>query len=359
MQSPGSVTLMGSGETSPMAGQVYEMLARQLLVNSPLPLKISVLETPAGFEANAQRVAGRVVEFFNTRLQNYHPHVETIAARKKGTPLSPDAPEIVAPLYESQMIFFGPGSPTYTVRQLSGSLAWQIIQARQRLGANLVLASAAIISISAQALPVYEIYKVGEDVHWKPGLDFFRPYGLNLAIIPHWNNHEGGDELDTSRCFMGLERFTALQAMLPPGITIAGIDEHTALTIDFETQTCIVRGIGEVHILRDGTQEDCSAGCSYPITQLGHYHPLESVTLGITEEIWQKAVSVQAQLEMPHEINAAIVEIPGEVHQLVEERQRARQEKDWALADQIREQLTRLGWQVKDTPDGPIVARGE
>lgn len=359
MQSPGSVTLMGSGETSPMAGQIYEMLARRLLDFSTLPLKISVLETPAGFEANAQRVAGRVADFFTTRLQNYHPLVETIAARKKGSPFSPDAPEIVAPLYESQMIFFGPGSPTYTVRQLGDSLAWQIIQARQRLGANLVLASAAIISISAQALPVYEIYKVGEDVHWKPGLDFFQSYGLNLAIIPHWNNHEGGDELDTSRCFMGLERFAALQNLLPPGITIAGIDEHTALTIDFETQTCIVRGIGEVHILRDGAQEDCSAGCSYPITQLGDYHPLETVTIGIPDEVWQKAVMVQEQLEKARDKESTLVEIPDDVQRLVEERQKARQGKDWALADQIREQLTGLGWQVKDTPEGPVVEREE
>lgn len=359
MPSPGSVTLMGSGETSPMAGQIYEALARQLLEQFPEPLRVHILETPAGFEANAQRVAGRVAEFFRIRLQNYHPHVQTIAARRKGTAYSPDTPEIVSPLYESHLMFFGPGSPTYTIRQLQGSLAWQILQARQRLGANLVLASAAIISISAQALPVYEIYKVGEDEHWKPGLDFFSPYGLSLAIIPHWNNHEGGDELDTSRCFMSQPRFDRLRKLLPPEMTILGIDEHTALTIDLESQSCIVRGNGEVHILRGDDQRDCSSGCSYPIFELGDYHPLASPDAGLPDAIWQKALTIQqAEEQRKAAPNAQQTSIPDTVHRLVEERQQAREAKDWGRADQLRQQLASLGWQVKDTPDGPVITQG-
>ena len=47
-----------------------------------------------------------------------------------------------------------------------------------------IMASAAAIAASAYALPVYEIYKVGEDPHWKPGLDFFSLYGLSLVLVP-------------------------------------------------------------------------------------------------------------------------------------------------------------------------------
>src|SRR5512133_1834022 len=104
MMTVGTVTLMGSGETSSTGGQVVEAVARTL----PKPLKISILETPAGFEGNAQRVAGRVADFLKTRLQNQHPQIELIAARKKGTLYSPDSAEITRPLYDSQMIFFGP-----------------------------------------------------------------------------------------------------------------------------------------------------------------------------------------------------------------------------------------------------------
>jgi hypothetical protein len=30
---------------------------------------------------------------------------------------------------------------------------------------------------------------------------------VTLSFIPHWNNAEGGIDLDTSRCFVGLDRF--------------------------------------------------------------------------------------------------------------------------------------------------------
>ena len=175
---------------------------------------------------------GRVADFLRLRLQNTHPQVTAIPARRRGTPFSPDNPAIVAPLLQADLIFLGPGSPTYAVRQLQDSLAWQMLTARHRLGAALALASAAVAAVGAYALPVYEIYKVGEDLHWKAGLDFFGAYGLRLAFVPHWDNVDGGEELDTSRCFMGQSRFARLLEMLPPGVTVIGIDEKTALIVE-------------------------------------------------------------------------------------------------------------------------------
>jgi cysteinyl-tRNA synthetase len=40
---------------------------------------------------------------------------------------------------------------------------------------------------------------------------------------------------------------------------------------------------------------------------------------------------------------------------LVNARQEARNQKDWAKSDRLRDQILALGWQVKDTPDGPQV----
>jgi hypothetical protein len=220
---PGVVVLFGSGETSPSGRKVFD----QVLKDLPQPPRLALLETPAGFELNSTQVIGRVAEFIRHRLQNYQPQVTLVPARKRGTPDSPDEPQVVAPLLESDLIFMGPGSPTYAVRQLSDSLAWHYLLARHRLGAALVLASAATIAISAYALPVYEIYKVGEDPHWKAGLDFFGDYGLPLVFVPHWNNNDGGDELDTSRCVMGQTRFAELMRQLPLDGTVIGIDEKT------------------------------------------------------------------------------------------------------------------------------------
>ena len=53
-----------------------------------------------------------------------------------------------------------------------------------------------------------------------------------LVVVSHWNNHDGGAELDTSHCFVGKERFQELVCMLPSEVTVVGIDEHTAVTID-------------------------------------------------------------------------------------------------------------------------------
>jgi len=49
--------------------------------------------------------------------------------------------------------------------------------------------------------------------------------------------------------------------------------------------------------------------------------------------------------------------IPKEVTDLVTKRAEAKKAKDFALADQIRNQITELGFQVKDTAQGPQVTR--
>lgn len=50
-------------------------------------------------------------------------------------------------------------------------------------------------------------------------------------------------------------------------------------------------------------------------------------------------------------------EIPEEVKKLVEERKKARAEKKWDLSDQIRNEISKLGYNVKDTKDGMIVEK--
>ncbi|MGI5869994.1 MAG: cysteine--tRNA ligase [Kiritimatiellia bacterium] len=45
-------------------------------------------------------------------------------------------------------------------------------------------------------------------------------------------------------------------------------------------------------------------------------------------------------------------EAPAEVKTLVERRAEARQRRDWAVSDQLRNAIADLGWAVKDTPEG-------
>jgi cysteinyl-tRNA synthetase len=50
-------------------------------------------------------------------------------------------------------------------------------------------------------------------------------------------------------------------------------------------------------------------------------------------------------------------EAPADVQRLVEERQAARQAKNFKRSDEIRDQLASLGWVIEDTPQGPRVKR--
>ena len=46
-----------------------------------------------------------------------------------------------------------------------------------------------------------------------------------------------------------------------------------------------------------------------------------------------------------------------EIKKLIEERNVARQNKDWAKSDEIRDKITSNGYSIKDTKDGIIVEK--
>jgi hypothetical protein len=343
----GKIAFLGSGETSLAGGRVFEQLARQ--INEPL--RIALLETPAGFELNSGQVTGRVADFLKTRLQNFNPQIDVIPARKKNTAFSPDDPEICAPLLRANFIFMGPGSPTYAIRQLKDSLAWDILRARQRLGATLVFASAATIAVGAFGIPVYEIYKVGLDVHAVPGLDFFADFAGPLSIVPHWNNTDGGADVDTSRCFLGMERFAQWCAQLPADQTIIGLDEHTGIIMDFEKGECQVAGVSSVSLVRACDPMIYPAGTTFPLSNIGPLALTGELSSGISPAVWDMLQNAPPP--------AAVIEAapPPEAVRLADERQAARARQDWAAADDYRRQITALGWAVQDTPAGPKLVK--
>ena len=335
----GKIAFLGSGETSLAGGRIFERLVKDL-DHAP---KIAILETTAGFELNSDLVAGKVGDYLKTRLQNYTPEIHIIPARKRGTEFSPDNPEILAPLLTADMIFMGPGSPTYAVRQLKDSLAWDIIRARHRRGATLVFASAATIAIGAHALPVYEIFKVGEDIHVKEGLDLFKDYNLPVSFIPHWNNAEGGGDLDTSHCFVGRERFDTWRSMLPAGKTIVGLDEHTGIIVNFETQRCHISGVSSVTICDGKETRIFASGKEFDLSLLGEL----DVPAG-DENISETTLDFLRTAPEPEPDSTP----PAEILKLAESRQTARVEKDFAASDRLRDEIAELGWEVRDTPDG-------
>lgn len=342
---PGMIALLGSGETAPTSGVTYDMVVG----GRAAPLSIAVLETPAGFEPNAAQVAGRVVDFLQVRLQNYRPQITSVAARKRGTANSPDDPAYLPPIAAADLLFLGPGSPTYAARQLRDSLVWHALTAKHRMGAAIATASAATIALSKYALPVYEIFKVGDDLHWQQGLDFFGPYGLDLVFVPHWNNNEGGSELDTSRCYLGKNRFHQLLELLPRGLRVVGIDEHTALIVELAGGVCHVRGRGGVTICADTGDQVIERNSSFGLDLLGDVRMPEAEA-GLPPAIWQAVEDAAHTSDDEQELDPAVLT-------LAERRQQARAQRDWQAADRIRDEMAALGWQVRDTPQGPQIER--
>src|SRR6266542_1708812 len=67
---------------------------------------------------------------------------------------------------------------------------------------------------------------------------------------------------------------------------------------------------------------------------------------------WWKRINTVLDLEAEVEIM-----IPTEVAQLAKERENARREKNWKRSDELRDQISALGWEVRDTKDRSKLTR--
>jgi len=240
------IVLMGSGELTATMVEVHKnMLAR--FPGSPTAV---FLDTPAGFQLNVDEISRKAVEYFRVHVQKQL----NVASYKSSENTSAfEAETAFHMLRTANFVLVGPGSPTYTVRQFQKTPIPEILVNNISSGGCLVAASAAALTMGRFTLPVYEIYKVGQDIHWVDGLDILSQFGLHLVVVPHWNNAEGGTH-DTRFCFMGRPRFHQLEMLLPDDATIIGIDEHTACIIDLNAQRIDIQGIGNVTIRKKGRE---------------------------------------------------------------------------------------------------------
>ena len=130
-----------------------------------------------------------------------------------------------------------------------------------------VIASAAAAATGFVAVPVYEIYKVGADPHWLDGLDLFGVLGLRVAVIPHYDNAEGGTH-DTRFCYLGERRLAVLERELPADAAVLGVDEHTALILDLVTQEVEVVGRGGATVRKAGVSTVLPSGSRITLSDL-------------------------------------------------------------------------------------------
>ena len=183
---PRLLTIMGSGETAPTMIKVHRAVVERL---GPGPVHGVLLDTPFGFQTNAPDIAARAVDYFRDSVGAT---LEVAGLRSAADLAPPHGDAVIARLAAAPLVFSGPGSPTYALRQWRGTLVPAVLAEKLALGGAVTFASAAALALGAVAVPVYEVYKVGEEAHWVEGLDLLGPLGLPVALIPHYDNAEGG-----------------------------------------------------------------------------------------------------------------------------------------------------------------------
>lgn len=407
--STGKIVLMGSGELTATMVEVH----KKVLAGLPQPPRAVFLDTPAGFQLNVDEISRKAVDYFQKHVQQTL-DVASYKSPEKTTEF--EAEKAFHLLRNAHFVLVGPGSPTYAVRQLMETPIPDIITKMIQAGGCMVAASAAALTMGRYTLPVYEIYKVGQETHWVEGFDILSSFGFNLVVVPHWNNAEGGTH-DTRFCFMGDPRFQRLESLLPEDVKILGIDEHTACIIDLEARQIEITGIGGVTIREKRRELKIGKGDRVPLevlvedpgksewktkvigddTQDRHtvdsmpdlrgkiqsiessfrkgldnhdHNEMTSALLELDSTIWkaQKELENEENISEAREVLRDSIVLLGSkadpssqdveailtqvVDPLLELRDQFRKEKKWLEADLVRDALQKAGILVEDTEEG-------
>ena len=400
---------MGSGETAPTMSRVHRGLIERLDAS---PVDAVVLDSPYGFQENADEISQRTVGYF----RNLQIPLAVASWRTAHDVLARE--RALARIASADYVFAGPGSPTYALGVWENSRLRDVLAGKLTGGGCVAFSSAAAATLGTAAVPVYEIYKVGATPFWAEGMDLLAQIGLRAAVIPHYDNAEGGTH-DTRFCYLGERRLRLLESMLDTDTIVLGVDEHTAGVFDLDTATVTVLGRGALTVRRQAVSTVFRSGRTIAIDELraiaaggGPAHdpvsapPSAAETAAPTpslraeadrlEHVFDtglRARDVSAAVTAVLELEQAIVDWSADTEEmdgvegpramlrrmvtrlaelavvgardprdvvgpfidiLLELREHAREQGSWALADTLRDRLTAAGIEVRDTSQGAV-----
>jgi hypothetical protein len=257
MSTPRILAIMGSGETAPTMKAPHRAIFERLGPDVDAVL----LDTPFGFQENAPILASKAIEYFRDAVGR---PVEAAGLTRTDSGDTVAVERGIAKVRSADWVFAGPGSPTFALGQWTGTAVPDAIAEKLRSGGAVVFSSAAALTLGRMTVPVYEIYKVGVDPYWLDGLNVLAEVGLDVAVIPHFDNAEGGNH-DTRFCYLGERRLAMLEPALPDGCFVLGIDEHTGVVMDLDADTAEIVGKGAITIRSHGRSTRIEAGQTIPI----------------------------------------------------------------------------------------------
>ncbi|MEM9040275.1 MAG: hypothetical protein AAGD33_10315 [Actinomycetota bacterium] len=242
MSRPRLLVIMGSGETAPTMKAPHRSVFERLGDD----VEAVMLDTPFGFQENAPTLASTTVKYFSDSVSQ---DVEVARLARTDTGDTAALESALNRIRSADWVFAGPGSPTFALRQWRDTPLRDLLAEKLQSGGALVFSSAAALTLGVSTIPVYEIYKAGMDPFWEPGLDLLSSIGIHAAVIPHYDNAEGGHH-DTRFCYLGETRLARLEPELPDGAFVFGVDEHTGVILDLDADTAEVFGKGAVTLRR-------------------------------------------------------------------------------------------------------------
>jgi cyanophycinase-like exopeptidase len=358
-----NLVLLGSGETSPTMVTPHQQIFREIDGGG----SSIYLDTSFGFQENADEISERIESYFRNSVGTE----VTRASLRSSDDSAASIGEALAAVRVASWVFAGPGSPTYALdvwQQTGMAAALEDVLSR----GVVIFASAAALTAGTHTIPVYEIYKVGEQPTWRQGMDLLsKVTGLKAAVIPHFDNAEGGTH-DTRFCYMGERRLSLLEEQLPADTFILGIDEHTGVRIDLDEQRAHVFGrgpAGETVSVADiaahaGTRlanvrvesaEGVNARHLEEMLESGRVNDAVEALLNLdeidrdidTRAVVHALITRLGQLAASPRVDVRSIVGPY-IDALLEARQLARKNKRWDEADIIRDRLTELKVIIKD-----------
>lgn len=355
----GVIALLGSGETAPGMTKIHRAILAPLQ-----PLRAVNLDTTYGFQENVPQMSKKLEDYYATSLSVA---IETLHFTSFEDSSELDRARFKLKVREANYVFAGPGSPTYALAQ------WSPLDFSEDLlnvldnGGTLCFSSAAALTIGAFTAPIYEIYKVGAKPHWVPGLDVLGSLGLPCVVIPHFDNNEGGN-YDTRFCYLGKRRLRILEDSLADVATL-GIDEHTAVIINFDSETLSVHGRGNAYWRQLGVERVLVNGETVPLVELQRQPVLSRVTnpevsigdsasavnqlAALVLKAGPESLDALARLtEIATRSSATHLDPTPLIDGVLGVRRKARQQGHYELADHLRHVLNEFGVDVDDGPEG-------
>ena len=133
---PRLLVIMGSGETAPTMKGPHRQVFEQLAASTGGSVDAVLLDTPFGFQENVEILAAKTAEYFTDAVSR-HVAIAGLARTDHGDVVGIET--AIAKIRAADWVFAGPGSPTFALRQWTGTPIPEAIGAKLPIAAFIIL----------------------------------------------------------------------------------------------------------------------------------------------------------------------------------------------------------------------------